>query len=80
MRELMHLGQSHVEWRSVPRLGGPGEALVLAVIAARCDGDNLPLFAIGHECIAVVVECGEPVWQVRKGQLAIGSEISGTQH
>ncbi len=94
LRELTYLGRSKVEWRSVPepRLGGPGEALVRPVIAARCDGDNLPLFnnvtnpmragvalhyldpvttdllgpypygkpfAIGHECIAEVVECGE---------------------
>ncbi len=74
------------------------------VIAARCDGDNLPLFnsvtnamragialhyldpvttdflgpypygkpfAIGHECIAEVLECGEEVRDVRKGQLVI---------
>jgi len=106
LRELTYLGRSQVEWRSVPepRLGGPGEALVRPVIAARCDGDNLPLFnnvtnamragvalhyldpvttdllgpypygkpfAIGHECIAEVVECGEGVRHLRKGQLAI---------
>lgn len=46
MRELTYLGPRRVEWRSVPepRLGGPREALVRPVIAARCDGDNLPIF------------------------------------
>lgn len=87
-----------------PVLGGPGEALVRPVIAARCDGDNLPIFnhvttalragvalhyfdplvsellgpypygkpfAIGHECIAEVIECGEDVNHIQKGQLVI---------
>src|SRR5262245_51737223 len=106
LRELTYVGKMRVEWRSVPepRLGGPGEALVRPVIAARCDGDNLPLFnsltnamragvalhyldpvttallgpspygkpfAIGHECIAEVVACGEAVRDIRKGQLVI---------
>jgi threonine dehydrogenase-like Zn-dependent dehydrogenase len=106
MRELTYLGPGRVDWRSVvePRLGGPREALVRPVIAARCDGDNLPIFnrvttalragvalhyldplttellgpypyrgpfAIGHECIAAVVECGEEVRSVRAGDLVI---------
>jgi len=46
MRELTYLGPRRVEWRSVsePSLGGEREALVRPVIAARCDGDNLPIF------------------------------------
>ena len=46
MRELTYLGPRRVEWRSVsePALGGECEALVRPVIAARCDGDNLPSF------------------------------------
>lgn len=106
MRELTFVKTRRVEWRSVPepRLGGPGEALVRPVIAARCDGDNLPIFnnvttgiragvalhyldpvitdllgpypygkafAIGHECIAEVVECGEQVRHFSKGQLVV---------
>lgn len=106
VRELTFVKKGRVEWRSVaaPRLGGPAEALVRPVIAARCDGDNLPLFnnvttamrlgvalhfldptaldllgpypyrgpfAIGHECIAEVVECGESVHGARPGQLVI---------
>lgn len=106
MRELTYLGPRRVEWRSVaePRLGGPREALVRPVIAARCDGDNLPIFnrvttgiragvalhyfdpvttdllgpypfkgpfAIGHECIASVVECGDGVRSVKPGDLVI---------
>jgi alcohol dehydrogenase len=106
MRELTCLGRRRVEWRSVaePTLGGALEALVRPVIAARCDGDNLPIFnrvttamragvalhvldpittdllgshpyrapfAIGHECIAQVVSCGDQVRVVRPGQLVI---------
>jgi threonine dehydrogenase-like Zn-dependent dehydrogenase len=106
LRELTFVKTRRVEWRSVPepRLGGPREALVRPVIAARCDGDALPLFntvttamragvalhyldplvtdllgpypygssfAIGHECVAEVVECGEEVRLVRKGQLVV---------
>ena len=106
MRELTYLGPRRVEWRSVsePRLGGSREALVRPVIAARCDGDNLPIFnrvttairagvalhyldsvatdllgpypykgpfAIGHECIASVIECGEEVRSLRPGDLVI---------
>jgi threonine dehydrogenase-like Zn-dependent dehydrogenase len=106
LRELTFVKKRRVEWRSVPapQLEGPAQALVRPVIAARCDGDNLPLFnsvaaamragvalhyldpvtsdllgpcpygksfAIGHECIAQVIECGEDVRQIRKGQLVI---------
>jgi threonine dehydrogenase-like Zn-dependent dehydrogenase len=106
MRELAFIKTRRVEWRvaAPPILGGPGEALVRPVIAARCDGDNLPIFnhvttalragialhyfdplipellgpypygkpfAIGHECIAEVIECGEEVRQIQKGQLVI---------
>ncbi len=106
MRELTYLGRRRVEWRSVaePTLGGSLAALVRPVIAARCDGDNLPIFnsvttamragvalhyldpvttellgahpyaapfAIGHECIAQVVECGEAVSGFVPGQLVI---------
>ena len=106
MRELTYVKAGRVEWRSVPEpeLGGALEAIVRPVIAARCDGDRLPLFhrlttamqagvalhyldplttdllgprpygkpfAIGHECIAEVVRCGEAVHNIRKGQLVI---------
>jgi threonine dehydrogenase-like Zn-dependent dehydrogenase len=106
LRELTFVKSGRVEWRSVeePRLEGAKEALVRPVIAARCDGDNLPLFnevttalragvalhyldplttdllgpypyrgpfAIGHECIAEVVECGETVHGVRPGHLVV---------
>ena len=106
MRELTFVKARRVEWRSVPdpQLGGPGEALVRPVIAARCDGDNLPLFnrlttamsagialhyldpltsellgpypygkpfAIGHECVAEIVQCGDRVRLFRAGQLVV---------
>ena len=106
MQQLTFVKPGRVEWRSVPepKLNGPAEALVRPVIAARCDGDNLPLFhnltakmragvalhyldpvttdllgpypygrpfAIGHECIGEVVECGDEVTGVTPGQLVI---------
>ena len=106
MRERTYVKARRVEWRSVPEpeIRGPLEALVRPVIAARCDGDRLPLFhslttamragvalhyldglttdllgprpygqpfAIGHECIARVIRCGEEVRQIREGQLVI---------
>jgi alcohol dehydrogenase len=106
MRELTYLGRRRVEWRSVaePVLQAACEALVRPVIAARCDGDNLPIFnrvttamragvalhyldpitadllgpapyaqpfAIGHECIAQVLQCGAAVRELRVGQLVI---------
>src|SRR5579863_6624832 len=106
MRELAYLGPRRVAWRQVPepRLRGAHEALVRPVIAARCDGDNLPIFnrvttamragvalhyldpvtidllgahpyrapfAIGHESIAQVVDCGDEVQAVQPGQLVI---------
>jgi len=84
-------------------LGGAAEALVRPIIAARCDGDNLPIFnrvttamragvalhyldpvttdlgpypyreqfAIGHECVAEVVDCGDAVHGIRKGQRVV---------
>lgn len=106
MRELTLFGPRRVAWREVPEptLGGAREALVRPVIAARCDGDNLPIFssittalragvalhyidpiatdllgprpfeppfALGHECVAEVVECGESVQHIHPGQLVI---------
>jgi threonine dehydrogenase-like Zn-dependent dehydrogenase len=106
VRELTFVKAHRVEWRSVPepQLRGPDEALVRPVIAARCDGDNLPLFnrlttamsagialhyldpltsellgpypygkpfAIGHECIGEVVQCGDRVRLFRAGQLVV---------
>jgi threonine dehydrogenase-like Zn-dependent dehydrogenase len=106
LRELTYVKTHRVEWRSVaePRLRGPGEALVRPVIAARCDGDNLPIFnrvtnaltagialhcvdsvtsdllgprpygkpfAVGHECVAEIVQCGEQVSHFHPGQLVV---------
>jgi threonine dehydrogenase-like Zn-dependent dehydrogenase len=106
VQELTYLGTRNVAWRSVPEptLGGPREALVRPVIAARCDGDVVPIFnnltavmragvalhyldpvtldllgaspysppfALGHECIAEVVACGELVRDVKPGALVV---------
>jgi threonine dehydrogenase-like Zn-dependent dehydrogenase len=96
MRELQLIRSGRLEWREVPppRLEQPTDAIVRPFIAARCDGDTVPIhrpvsralqlgmavgaidpvvgcicgtvpfkgpFAIGHECVAEVVEVGPEV-------------------
>ncbi len=48
MRALTLVRLGRLEWRDVPepRLRGPGEAIVRPVIAARCDGDALPILKV----------------------------------
>ena len=46
MRQLTFIRKGRVEWQEVPelRLTGPLQAIVHPFVAARCDGDCLPLF------------------------------------
>jgi len=77
-----------VEWREVPapRIEDDAQALVRPLAVARCDVD-LPFamglvqpgrpFALGHECIAEVVEVGDAVASVRPGdRVAVPFQIS----
>jgi threonine dehydrogenase-like Zn-dependent dehydrogenase len=46
IQELTFIRKGRLEWREVPcpRIGGPKEALVRPIVAARCDGDGVFLF------------------------------------
>jgi len=46
MRQLTFIKKGRVEWRQgpEPRLAGPLQAIVRPFVAARCDGDCVPLF------------------------------------
>ncbi|APR82100.1 Alcohol dehydrogenase [Minicystis rosea] len=66
--------------REAPSLGGPGEALVRPLAVSRCDLDfvfargKAPIagpFALGHECVAEVVEVGPEVTSVAAGDRVI---------
>jgi alcohol dehydrogenase len=82
MRALTYVGPEKLEWRERPdpRVGGPGEAVVRPVAATTCDLDKAivagrtplpPPFALGHECVAEVVEVGDAVRAVAPGQLVV---------
>lgn len=45
IRELQLISSGHLEWRDkpAPRLEGPRDAIVRPFVAARCDGDTLPI-------------------------------------
>jgi threonine dehydrogenase-like Zn-dependent dehydrogenase len=75
MRELTYVARRTVEWREAPdpELQADGEAIVAPVAATSCDVDSSilaghgfidPPFALGHECVARVVETGDAVTAV----------------
>jgi alcohol dehydrogenase len=80
MRALFYAGPKRLEWRDVsaPRLQGPGEAIVGPLAVAACDLDHLivrgttrfpPDMALGHECVAQVIEAGDAVRSVGPGDI-----------
>ncbi|WP_432197112.1 zinc-dependent alcohol dehydrogenase [Streptomyces sp. bgisy027] len=82
MRELTYVGRRTVEWREAPdpRVRSAGEAIVAPVAATSCDVDSAilaghgfidPPFALGHECVARVVEIGDAVTTVAPGDLVV---------
>jgi threonine dehydrogenase-like Zn-dependent dehydrogenase len=82
MRVLIFVGPGQLEWREAPepRVRGAGEAVVRPVAAAPCDLDKAiiagrtPLpgpFALGHECVAEVVEVGSGVTRLAPGDLVV---------
>ena len=82
MRELAFVARRRVEWRDAPdpRLQSPADAIVRPVAATTCDVDLVillgrsplpPPFAIGHECVAQVVEVGDAVTNVVAGDLVV---------
>lgn len=82
MRELTYVARRTVEWREAPdpKIQADGEAIVAPVAATSCDVDSSilaghgfigPPFALGHECIARVVETGDAITAVVPGDLVV---------
>ncbi|MFF3584867.1 zinc-binding dehydrogenase [Streptomyces mirabilis] len=82
MRELTYVAKRTVEWREAPdpKLQSNQEAIVAPVAATSCDVDSAilaghgfidPPFALGHECVARVVETGDAVTTVAPGDLVV---------
>jgi threonine dehydrogenase-like Zn-dependent dehydrogenase len=82
MQQLVFVRPRQVEWQEAPEpcLQGPGEALVRPLAVATCDLDGAILqgqapfagpFALGHECIARVLEVGRDVTSIAPGDLVV---------
>jgi threonine dehydrogenase-like Zn-dependent dehydrogenase len=80
MQQLTYTAPKALEWREAPapQLSSDAAALVRPVAVATCDLDALiiqgvspfaPPFAIGHECVAEVLEVGDAVSSLQPGQL-----------
>jgi threonine dehydrogenase-like Zn-dependent dehydrogenase len=80
MQQLTYTAPKTLEWREAaePTLDSDAAALVRPVAVATCDLDALiiegsspfqPPFAIGHECVAEVLDVGDAVSTLRAGQL-----------
>jgi alcohol dehydrogenase len=79
MQQLTYTGARDLQWREArdPVLESDAGALVRPIAVATCDLDALivqggspfsPPFALGHECVAEVVEVGDDVNSVLPGQ------------
>ncbi len=82
MRALVCLGPREVTWTTVdaPRIVSPAQAIVRPLVVATCDidapmiGGETPYrgpIALGHECIAHVIEVGAAVTRVRAGDRVV---------
>jgi threonine dehydrogenase-like Zn-dependent dehydrogenase len=82
VRSLVFVGPGRLEWHeaSDPAVQGDGEALVRPIAASTCDLDQLVVrgrtpfqgpFALGHECVAEIVELGDTVTDLRIGQQVV---------
>ncbi|NLU62671.1 alcohol dehydrogenase catalytic domain-containing protein [Rhodococcus sp. HNM0563] len=82
MRELIYTGRWTAEWREAadPKVDGAGEAIVAPIAATTCDVDSQilagrgfiePPFAIGHECVAQVIDVGDEVTTVLPGDIVV---------
>jgi alcohol dehydrogenase len=80
MLQLTYTGPDALEWREAPepRLSSDKAALVRPRAVATCDLDALiiagsspfpPPFALGHECVAEVLDMGDGVGSLQPGQL-----------
>ncbi|MCA1188991.1 MULTISPECIES: zinc-binding dehydrogenase [unclassified Saccharopolyspora] len=82
MRELTYVGRWTAEWREVPdpRPRSDEDAIVAPIAATSCDVDSAilaghgpiePPFALGHECVAEVVEVGDAVTSAVPGDRVV---------
>jgi threonine dehydrogenase-like Zn-dependent dehydrogenase len=82
MQALVCTGPGAVSWRELPRpvVSSPHDAIVRPLVVATCDIDGQMIagatpyrapIALGHECIAEVVEVGEAVTRVTPGQRVV---------
>jgi threonine dehydrogenase-like Zn-dependent dehydrogenase len=80
MQQLTYTGPQSLEWREAPepKLSSDRAALVRPRTVATCDLDQLiiqgsspfsPPLAIGHECVAEVLEVGDGVSTLQPGEL-----------
>jgi threonine dehydrogenase-like Zn-dependent dehydrogenase len=80
MLQLTYTAPRELQWReaNAPKLESDSAALVRPVAVATCDLDALivegaspfpPPFAVGHECVAEVLDVGDQVSGLTKGQL-----------
>jgi len=82
MRELVFVGRQKLEWHEAtdPRIQDDRQAVVRPIASTTCDLDQRiiagfspfhPPFAIGHECVAEVVEVGSAVKTVKRGDIVV---------
>ena len=88
MQELTFVMPGQIEFRErpAPRIASGAQALVRPLAVSRCDLDYVfargkaPIagpFALGHECVAEVVEIGDAVGSVKPGdRVAVPFQIS----
>jgi threonine dehydrogenase-like Zn-dependent dehydrogenase len=80
MQQLTYTGADALEWREAPepQLSSDGAAIVRPLAVATCDLDALiieggspfpPPFAIGHECVAEVLDVGDGVSSLSPGAI-----------
>jgi alcohol dehydrogenase len=80
MQQLTYTGADALEWREAPepQLSSDGAAIVRPLAVATCDLDALiieggspfpPPFAIGHECVAEVLDIGDAVSSLSPGAI-----------
>jgi len=84
MQQLTCIGPREIEWRDVPepRIEADDQAIVRPLAVARCEIDPLLIagaqrdgvpFALGHECVAEVVDVGDDVRHLVPGQRVVPS-------
>jgi threonine dehydrogenase-like Zn-dependent dehydrogenase len=88
MRQLTFVSRGRVEFREVPepRLRSDEEAIVRPIASTTCDLDRAIIagvtpfdgpFAIGHECVAEIVEVGDRVDRFAMYGLPLGGDLGG---